>query len=1152
MTLQENQDLAQLIRVLETLTSPDNKERNDAEKFLKDVPYLKIVTASAFILQNPEIHDNHKVVYATQIKNRCSDMFNEENQSTKNETKVQLLKLYELLGQLVMQNLEKQFSINELIIETITIVFDHEENPQEVADFFSKVFTQLGSPKNGVEAVMSLCMISMGIQLINKNPLYSANINPLVSSINSIINNLFQSSNLDQTQAFELHSRSFKYLTDFISQSKFPKKLGALFTNVVRIAYHIIQTSDAEQKQRNGYVFDCMMEMATTRARFFKGKIPEILDLVIAVFENYTDSSYENIKVSVINLFNKLFNNMPKNLLRHDEKIQRIVACIVECMTLMPEEEFAPEKPLTNGAVDEDLDGYNDHYQQHITRQAEITFDEMCVSAPDKMFVFLQQAVAKYLNPSNPPNYIIAGLNLLCCAGEGCAEQYKKDLKSIVNQVLPFIYNEQMHPKVRYYALTAIGQMCTDFQNALVKQTMPDLAIAYSKALVIDSSLATQKHAFVALNNLIECCPPHIAPELLQHVSKSYQQVLNQPKLHESLMIVILQNLDRISDLGSTVGVLYEIVRNTLVEYSKKFEEKQSPDWQIHCLFSLCSIGQHTSKEIFQQDVQYIMQTCSDLYTQAQNSPNQKKFELTNILSSFEILIRCFGDDFFGQIESILQFTMSLMQKCKDEMNSTNTDRERIIAVSQRDSFQGEIEDDVRKFFEETRSASSEIVTACNLIQTIAETYKSKAFLLLQKTLDPLQALIHSPLYMEDLMIETFATMTAVVRIAPSDVDRASIWDAYVSIAIELISEFTDPELNPKDIKTPESQYNGVMINLAEVIDVYGGELSAQDNFNSFLQFITQSIIGALKVDQYNFKKRSEKKQYNENEEIDEISYEESSLIDEEEYSMLEGIGPLSKSLFRTAGNQFSLYFKSFEPQITAYLSDECDKFHEKDVESALGFWADIYEYAPIELIISYAQTIEKMLTKFLNGDQINFYRVAAFSVGVIAERKIPAMDALISKCLPKLNQFISNNKPGRDDESDYALDNTYSSFIRIIRFTPQCVQNDLIPLSQFVISYLPFKTDLLELKNCYEFLCEIIEQDLMNIESKYGKPTLIEIITCMIEAFVIADKQIPQKLMERVKACSQKLAEANQQNFSEVLASMDQYRQNVFRVAIM
>ena len=131
-------------------------------------------------------------------------------------------------------------------------------------------------------------------------------------------------------------------------------------------------------------------------------------------------------------------------------------------------------------------------------------------------------------------------------------------------------------------------------------------------------------------------------------------------------------------------------------------------------------------------------------------------------------------------------------------------------------------------------------------------------------------------------------------------------------------------------------------------------------------------------------------------------------------------------------------------------------------------------------------------------------------------------------------------------------MDNTYSSLIRIVRFTPQCVQNDLVSLSQFIISYLPFKTDLTELENCYEFLCEIVEQDLMNIESKYGKPTLVEIMKCMIEAFVIADNRIPQKLMDRVKACSQKLVEANQQKFQEVLASMDQYRKNVFPVTII
>ena len=164
---------------------------------------------------------------------------------------------------------------------------------------------------------------------------------------------------------------------------------------------------------------------------------------------------------------------MPKNFLCHNEKIQRIAEYIVECMTLMSN-------------IDEEVNVNEYQFLPHITVQAEITFGRMCVSAPDKMFAYLQQAIAKYLNPSNPPNYIIAGLNLVSCAGEGCAAQYKKDLKSIVNQVLPFIYNEQIPPKVRYYALRAIGKMCYIFRNALVKQTMPDLAIAYSKALVVN------------------------------------------------------------------------------------------------------------------------------------------------------------------------------------------------------------------------------------------------------------------------------------------------------------------------------------------------------------------------------------------------------------------------------------------------------------------------------------------------------------------------------------------------------------------------------------------------------------------------------------------------------------------------------------------
>ena len=50
-----------------------------------------------------------------------------------------------------------------------------------------------------------------------------------------------------------------------------------------------------------------MIEIAEKKPRLFEGNIPEILDLFIEIFEKYTDSSYEDIKVSVLKLFHTVF-----------------------------------------------------------------------------------------------------------------------------------------------------------------------------------------------------------------------------------------------------------------------------------------------------------------------------------------------------------------------------------------------------------------------------------------------------------------------------------------------------------------------------------------------------------------------------------------------------------------------------------------------------------------------------------------------------------------------------------------------------------------------------------------------------------------------------------------------------------------------------
>ena len=52
--------------------------------------------------------------------------------------------------------------------------------------------------------------------------------------------------------------------------------------------------------------------------------------------------------------------------------------------------------------------------------------------------------------------------------GEGCYKQMEAVLHDIVGTVLPFLTDS--HPRVRYAACNAIGQLSTDFANSFQRK----------------------------------------------------------------------------------------------------------------------------------------------------------------------------------------------------------------------------------------------------------------------------------------------------------------------------------------------------------------------------------------------------------------------------------------------------------------------------------------------------------------------------------------------------------------------------------------------------------------------------------------------------------------------------------------------------------
>lgn len=64
--------------------------------------------------------------------------------------------------------------------------------------------------------------------------------------------------------------------------------------------------------------------------------------------------------------------------------------------------------------------------------------------------------------------YRHAGLMAISAIGEGCYKQMEAVINEIVSTVLPFLTDS--HPRVRYAACNAIGQLSTDFASSFQKK----------------------------------------------------------------------------------------------------------------------------------------------------------------------------------------------------------------------------------------------------------------------------------------------------------------------------------------------------------------------------------------------------------------------------------------------------------------------------------------------------------------------------------------------------------------------------------------------------------------------------------------------------------------------------------------------------------
>jgi len=134
-----------------------------------------------------------------------------------------------------------------------------------------------------------------------------------------------------------------------------------------------------------------------------------------------------------------------------------------------------------------------------------------------------------------------AALMAISAVGEGCHDQISPILNQIVDAIIPFLADS--HPRVRYAACNALGQMSTDFCPTF-EETFHAKVIPGLLTLLDDyDNPRVQAHAGAALVNFFEECPQKIVISYLETVVSKIEQVLNVKVKEVSIGLNILFSL---------------------------------------------------------------------------------------------------------------------------------------------------------------------------------------------------------------------------------------------------------------------------------------------------------------------------------------------------------------------------------------------------------------------------------------------------------------------------------------------------------------------------------------------------------------------------------------------------------------------------------
>ncbi|XP_057956475.1 uncharacterized protein LOC131149758 [Malania oleifera] len=695
-----------------------------------------------------------------------------------------------------------------------------------------------------------------------------------------------------------------------------------------------------------------------------------------------------------------------------------------------------------------------------------------------------------------------AALIALAQIAEGCSKVMIKTLEHVVSMVLNSF--QDPHPRVRWAAINAIGQLSTDLGPDLQVQYHQSVLPALASAMDDFQNPRVQAHAASAVLNFSENCTPDILTPYLDGIV--------------SKLLVLLQNGKQMVQEGALTA-LASVADSSQEHFQKYYDavmpylkailinatDKSNRMLRAKAMECISLVGMAVGKDKFRDDAKQVMEVLMSL----QGSQMEADDPTTSyMLQAWARLCKCLGQDFLPYMSVVMPPLLQSAQ-LKPDVTITSADSDNDIEESDDEGMETITLGDKRIGIK--TSVLEEKATACNMLCCYADELKEGFYPWIDQVAPTLVPLLKFYFH-EEVRKAAVSAMPELLRSAKLAVEKGLAQGRNESY-IKQLSDYIVPALVEALHKEPDTEICASMLDALNECLQISGPLLDENQVRSIVDEIKQVITASS----------SRKGERAERAKAEDFDAEEGELLKEEneqEEEVFDQVGEILGTLIKT----FKASFLPFFDELSSYLTPMWGK--DKTAEErriAICIFDDVAEQCR-ETALKYYDMYLPFLLEACNDENADVRQAAVYGLGVCAEFGGSVFRPLVGEALSRLNVVIRHPNALQSDNI-MAYDNAVSALGKICAF-----HRDSIDSAQVIpawLSCLPIKGDLIEAKVVHDQLCSMVEmsdRELLGPNNQYLPKIVAVFAEVLCAGKDLATEQTASRMINLLRQLQQTL----------------------------